>query len=224
MLSRDGGQMKVAARTEIEIKCEVVGPPAVRIIDATLNSKGFEDRLTKSLEREIQRAGVTVRDVFYPKNPSDFFAALAAPGEFNVLLLVAHGQVAPTGCIAAIKAWFAKLLGRERALQVRVAGLLCPWQLLGAANAELTDKMVFLAVCGGLCPDSTWTWVTDQHLALLLVASRRSVTGNEVLGVFPRVLDDLKGHASISPEDLDAAVKKRNVKNAFEVFSGVGIL
>lgn len=215
--------MKIPARAQIDVKCEVTGPPVVRIIDATLDANTFEYDLTRALDKEIKARGISVESVSFPKKPSDFFAELGAGGAFNTLLLVAHGEVEPSGCLATLLTWVARLRGRSPSRHVEVSGLLCPWLLLGKANADLTDKIVLLAVCGGHCPDSTWTWVTDDHLALLLVASRRAVTNGEVLAVFPSVLEEFRGGSVITPEDLDSAVRRHNVDGAFEVFSGVGI-
>lgn len=216
--------MRTAAKKELEVRTEVAGPTTVRIIDATLDGHGFEYAMTKRLESAIRASGVPVNTVDFPKTPAEFFDALATRDSSNTLILVAHGEVERPGCWARVRAWVSRLRGTEPALRVEVAGMVCPWQLLGNAEADLTDKMIFLAVCGGHCPDSTWTWVTNQHLALLLVASRRSVTSHEVLEVFPKALQELKNSRAIAPEDLDTAVKKHDPTRAFEVFSGVGLV
>ncbi|MGK3981495.1 hypothetical protein WME99_00550 [Sorangium sp. So ce136] len=213
--------MKVPAKATLDVKCEIEGPLKVRIIDASLNARGFERKLRQYLIASIRTRGVTLESVKSPQQPAEFFAALAQPGDFNCLLLIAHGQVETEahGCLARLRRWW---YGRK-VLKVRISGLLCPWLLLGEANADLTDKMVFLAVCGGHCPDSIWTWVTEKHLALVLVASARSVERKEVEAVFPPVLGDLNRLATFTPEDVDLAVKRHNAADAFVVTSAVGI-
>ena len=118
------------------------------------------------------------------------------------------------------------MVGRgTRATDVLITELRCPWLLIGAAPADLRDKLVMLAVCGGHCPDTIWTFVRDDHLALFLVASPTSVAAADVLAVFPPFLEQFKTSTEMTPEDAQRVLEQvQGKRGKFRFVSGVSVL
>jgi hypothetical protein len=199
----------------LEVRSTVVGEPRVRIINATNNVKGYENEMTEMLVTRLGWAEVPVERTSSPTTPSEFFAALGTGGEYNVLILIAHG-----GAKDGPK--------DPKAIEVDLSGLAAPWLLLTGATAELGDKLVMLATCDGHCEDTVSTFVTDHHLALFLLASTRKVQPDEVYNVFPAILKTLKKEAkdtgSFCGETVERARRGNDSKNAYRVTSGVGLL
>jgi len=201
-----------------EVKGTIDSAPIVRIIDASLDEKGFEYDTTDATYEKLTASGVQIEgSPHYPKTTGEFFDALNGPGEFNTLLLVAHGEVTAGD-------------NNGEAVRVKTADLICPWLLLAQADAELQDKLVLLAVCGGLCDDTIWTFIRGNQLALFLVGSTEKVTGAEVEAFVPPFLAELKAVAtsggSFNPEQVRQALEKCNpaANNKFDFYSGVGEL
>jgi len=68
-------------------------------------------------------------------------------------------------------------------------------------------SLVFLAVCEGACEDATYVLLRDQ-LALLLTAPTASLLKSEAIAFFPPMVAELVGKPEITPEDVNAAIKK----------------
>ncbi|MFO0615274.1 MAG: hypothetical protein U0414_21960 [Polyangiaceae bacterium] len=64
--------------------------------------------------------------------------------------------------------------------------------------------------------------MSHKQLALMLVASERSVSAREVLSVFPPAIGDVAKLRSFSPDQLRDAMHKHDSSHAFRVASGVG--
>ncbi|WP_156041394.1 hypothetical protein [Chondromyces apiculatus] len=171
--------------------------------------------MTSNLKERLRNDGVEVERVSFPSKWAEFLDACEAQGEFNVLILVAHGEVKDDDL-------------ESTPVHTELTGTVVPWAALAQANIELNDKLVMLASCGGYSKDTVDAFVRTGQLALYLLASKREVTPDEVLAVFPRVLKELQKEAnregSFSGEQLEAARERCDVTNAFMVTSGVGIL
>ncbi|MFO0615273.1 MAG: hypothetical protein U0414_21955 [Polyangiaceae bacterium] len=90
----------------MDIVAEITTPLRARIIDATLNARRFEAELARRLKIDIAEHGGVVESLSSPTDPSSFHDALGASGEFNCLILIAHGQVEGIGCMSRLRRWW----------------------------------------------------------------------------------------------------------------------
>lgn len=184
------------------------GPLAVRVVDGTRNTEGFEWATTKAVVADLTTRGVLIESQTLAVNANEFLRALAAPGEFGCLLILSHGVYSTEDA--------------PHPTEMQVGERDFSWQLLARINVDLTDKMVVLAVCGGYCPDALTVFARDHHLGLIFVGSRRSVSPDEVRAVIPALLREVAPQASVSPEFVRTTLNSTNVDDAFTVYSSVG--
>lgn len=200
----------VPAKSSFVVETEVKGPLRVRLIDGTRNQNQFEHALTKDIEGSLRQRGVSVESMTFASTATEFLEALSKPGDFSCLLLVTHGEVSPPGAASPTR--------------VEVGDQIVPWLLLAHVDANLKDKLVLLAVCGGYCSDAIWSLVHDGQLGLVLVGSEREVGRAEVMETFPDLLGYLGGRKRISPEAIESTRLALDRSKAFRVHSAVGLI
>ena len=192
-----------------EVRCSVQGELIVLVVDATANIKGFEHEMTKGIVADMQKAGVAVtsNSPVLASDLNSFKEAFGAQEPWNSLLLVSHGRAALDGSD-----------------YLRLTDLRANWFLANTIDMKLEDKAVFLAVCEGACQDATYVLLRDQA-ALLLTAPTSTLLADEARAFFPPVFAELLGNTEITPEDVDAAVKKHaaHARGKMTLLSAVGL-
>lgn len=197
------------AKRSFEVRCAVPGELKVLIVDATANVRKFEHDMTRTISDALKALGVpmTANSPVLAKDVNAFAEAFATEEPWNTLLLISHGRAVPGGPDV-----------------LRLGDLRTHWFLANAVDMKLEDKAVFLAVCEGACEDATYVLLRDQ-LALLLAAPKGKLSKKEALAFFPPALGDLLGKKEITPEDVDAVIKKHSglAGDKMAILSAVGL-
>ncbi len=193
------------------INFRIPGPPRILIVDITNNSKDFEYRMSSELFCKLKQGGIDLAsdDVVRPTTDDDYAAAFdRADLNFNTLLLVAHG--APD-------------VSEAKASTVVIPGGRSNWYEIASLTSSLSDKLLCLAVCHGLCRDAIDAFVRGGQFALAVVAPTTTLAASEVVAFFPPFLTNLRDSSpeSIDPNDIRHFVAERNrlASNKMEMFS-----
>jgi hypothetical protein len=199
------------ANRSLEVRCAVPGTLKVHVVDATGNLRKFEHDMTKAIVDALKQGQVptTASSPVLATDVKSFAAAFDDGDTWNVLLLISHGRA---------KAGAPDVL--------RLGDLRTHWFLANAVEMNLNDKAVFLAVCDGACEDAPYVLLRDQ-LALVLTAPSGKLDATEAQAFFPAVFIELHrlGKQEISPEDIDAAIKRHSSLAAgkMRILSAVGL-
>lgn len=178
--------------------------PTLRIVDATMNAKGFEHAFTRKLAEAVQQtAGWTVTSI----DRVDSLAALAGVGalEEDALMLVAHGAGTDEG----------NQLGRVILGTDRVN-----WYLAASA-LEVHGKALFLVVCEGLNEDAIAGILREQFPKVIVgVPGGQKISTAQALKFFPTML---KYVTVATPRQVAAAVKLAGAETLVPVTAWEGL-